>query len=474
MEMVPHVQSALLLLRYCAVPSSIHSFRTIPPSYTCNHAITHDKLIRKCVQHLLKCEVNEEENTSFQSAWQQMTLPISKGGLGLMKMELLHETMYLSSWLEAIPIANQIGANRSFASTWYTSQLFKDTSVIKQTMNCIREKIDDEATKTILTTLLPQTPDNLLVTPFRYTKLQHSISDLLHDQTSKKLMNNVIGIENQIRLKSVASENALDWLKTIPSDPAMEIADDIFRIRLIRILGLPLSSIVHIPQKCTCGETIINPQQTNHFLICKQNRIQTHDNMVTEMKNMIRCAGLKCDTEILGVAIFPGRCTDSNLRVDLFSTTLMDARSTVGDVTIRNPFPTSSLMGTTNVIAQAEKSKNRKYKALCDEAGYKFETYAFDHYGLFSQDVKSVIKRMSKEAKSSYRDYTWSSPSFGTYWKQRLSCRLQKILGYKELALIKESNRAHSILPGGHVAQNADIEQVQLENAFSELNLLAA
>ena len=126
------------------------------------------------------------------------------------------------------------------------------------------------------------------------------------------------------------------------------------------------------------------------------------------------------------------------------------------------------------MLSQAEKSKNRKYKALCDEAGYKFEIYAFDHYGLFSQDVKSVIKRMSKEAKSSYRDYTWSSPSFGTYWQQRLSCRLQKILGYKELALIKESNRAHSILPGGHVAQNADIEQVQLENAFSELNLLAA
>jgi hypothetical protein len=202
-----------------------------------------------------------------------------------------------------------------------------------------------------------------------------------------------------------------------------------------------------------CGANIEN-DDSYHFLTCHKYRIKTHDLLVYELKHMIHTAGFKVESEKLGVYVFPGRCIDNNLRVDLLSTSAVHAQSIVGDVTIRHPHsPPSSTVSMTDALTQAETSKINKYKALCDDSGHKFEVYAFDHYGRMSRDVQTLLNRLKKHARDfsdmmMFDSYNWAAPSFKAYWRQRISCSLQKFLGQKELLTMQESHLAHGVTLG--------------------------
>ena len=130
------------------------------------------------------------------------------------------------------------------------------------------------------------------------------------------------------------------------------------------------------------------------------------------------------------------------------------ARPIVGDVTIRDPHP--PCLEDTNpadALAVAKKDKERKYLKYCKEAHFDLQVYAFDMYGRMSDDILSLLNTLNNSDKenSSYsrreEKYNWTCTTFRKYWRQRLSCCLQRSLAIKELSLVNKSMKQHSSLP---------------------------
>lgn len=457
-QSVPHIQSQLLLLRYCAVPASMHLFRTLPPRISLSYAKAHDKLIRTSLNKIL---FNDPQHQMDDHAWTQATLPISLGGLGLTSMERLCNVMYVSSWIEAVPIARKVGTFYQpilINPNWYTQHLFNQTSIACASRLKVISQITSSANGDDTHSMLPTSITDLHKSPYPYVKLQQTLSRRINDNVLEHLKNNVIGLENQVRINSASSLGALDFLKCLPSDRHVTINNSVFQIRLCRILGVAPN--MTMPPKCLCGFIPTDTQTTKHYVNCEKKRIWTHDVVKHEVRNMLVSGGIHVEVEKSGMDIFPGVCVNNSLRVDLFSHSVVDSQTVVGDVTIRKPYSPSPISGLNNdAISSAIANKRSKYQTLCDNAHHKLEIYVFDHYGRMSPDLFTALTRSSesykilKPAGAVPDPLKWTGPSFKSYWRQRLSCRLHWALGVSELVMIQASQRG---MLGTGGAQDSD------------------
>ena len=75
---IPDLQSAWLLLVFCAATRANYLFRSVPPHAADEHARDHDDAMRRCISQLLDVEIPDE-------SWAVASLPLSVGGLGLRK-----------------------------------------------------------------------------------------------------------------------------------------------------------------------------------------------------------------------------------------------------------------------------------------------------------------------------------------------------------------------------------------------------
>jgi len=173
--------------------------------------------------------------------------------------------------------------------------------------------------------------------------------------------------------------------------------------------------------------------------------------MVHEVKSMIRDVGVQVSVEVPAYAIFP-TCLDKSLRVDLFSISSLANQPVVGDVTIRDPHPPSVVSNPTDALMTATNNKESKYLKHCEDAGFDLQVYAFDFFGRMSDDIISLINTLNKsDDKISYsrnnEKYNWTCSTFRKYWRQRLSCCLQRSLAIKELNLVNKISKQHSCSP---------------------------
>lgn len=186
------------------------------------------------------------------------------------------------------------------------------------------------------------------------------------------------------RLNSVSAAGAGDWLRSLPTETALYIDNDPFRVRLRRWLGMPPHCV--LPQNCSgCGAPLDPATNASHLEVCKSRRHFVHDRMVVEFKQMILDANVGCQSELQARSVFPSSDIDGPLsqkRVDLFYIVHSDNAQTVGDVTIRHPCPPSAVAHAPSdrlEIADAEKTK--KYGELCAAEGHRLETFGLEQYG---------------------------------------------------------------------------------------------
>ena len=96
---LPDLQSAWLLLTFCAAPRAQHSLRTIPPSATTRYATAHDTAIAGALAALLG------ESTGLPAAAQELAfLPTQLGGLGLCSATRTKEAAYWAAWADLLPV----------------------------------------------------------------------------------------------------------------------------------------------------------------------------------------------------------------------------------------------------------------------------------------------------------------------------------------------------------------------------------
>lgn len=100
---LPDLQSAWLLLTYCAAPRAQHLLRTLPPSMSAPYARAHDAAIWHTLQNML----GEDTEAALAPARDLAFLPARLGGLGLFYAEHLAPAAYWAAWADALPVLQQ-------------------------------------------------------------------------------------------------------------------------------------------------------------------------------------------------------------------------------------------------------------------------------------------------------------------------------------------------------------------------------
>ena len=91
---VPDLQSAWLLLLYCAVARGNFWIRTVPPEHVSEFAQAHDAGLWQCLCDILHVDPHAVSPTARDMA----TLPESLGGLGLRNAFRLRQAAHWASW----------------------------------------------------------------------------------------------------------------------------------------------------------------------------------------------------------------------------------------------------------------------------------------------------------------------------------------------------------------------------------------
>ena len=103
LQRLPDLQSAWLLLAYCAAPRAQHLLRNVPPADILPYARAHDAAIWNVVEGLLGGQ-GPDEGDAWLAARAVAFLPPSFGGLGLLSAERVSPAAYWAAWADALPV----------------------------------------------------------------------------------------------------------------------------------------------------------------------------------------------------------------------------------------------------------------------------------------------------------------------------------------------------------------------------------
>ena len=99
---VPHLQSAWLLLLYCAVPRANNLVRSLPPDIVRDFAEAHDKSIWSTFQQLVGYP--QADGDPYLAKVKHIAFqPIVRGGLGLRSMALIASAAYWAARADILP-----------------------------------------------------------------------------------------------------------------------------------------------------------------------------------------------------------------------------------------------------------------------------------------------------------------------------------------------------------------------------------
>ena len=120
---LPCLQSAWLLLYFCAVPRINHLLRTLPPRRALIAAASHDISIREVFQNIFGIASRadwsfELHGITYDNWVHQSTLPLRLGGMGLRDSARTAPAAFWASWADSLPDSVQqfpgVGRNMLF------------------------------------------------------------------------------------------------------------------------------------------------------------------------------------------------------------------------------------------------------------------------------------------------------------------------------------------------------------------------
>ena len=97
---IPDTQSAWLLLSFCAAARANFFLRAVSPDLTDQFAASHDDGVWQCLCRILKI-------LPTCGAWEQSSLPLWKGGLGLRSAHRTQPAAHWASWADALKMVHE-------------------------------------------------------------------------------------------------------------------------------------------------------------------------------------------------------------------------------------------------------------------------------------------------------------------------------------------------------------------------------
>ena len=389
-------QSSMLLLRYCHVPRLNFLARTILPGQLQLATSIHDQQSRSCFSALMKC------NNFSSQQWEQIVLPIRKGGFGLTAMAPVRTLAFLSSWAFSI------------------KELPLRFPILQPLIDAITNASPIESS--IGKELQQALPSNksLLVLASHSTKLQHRLTEEFMETKINCLMEDTPTTRDAARLRSLQGKGAGAWLEAVPSSQKLALKPSEFRLASFLRLGhsMPFSSLIN---NCNCGRPV--DDSGYHLLTCKTGGgpVWTHNSIVSVWSDCLKIHHKKEPRN---------RFTNTDDRPDITCFNCGSGSSVELDVAMAHPwssdiFPTSAI--TDGAAARRrEKRKEDKYQHERLPAGdfLSFVPLVFEHFGRWGEKAEGFLKELSKE--STDEDGHRNTCEFVGYWRKRLSLQIQK------------------------------------------------
>ena len=234
------VQSAMLLLRCCHVPSLNHLARTVQPDLLVPASTIHDSKTKETFSELLGYDMIADK------FWLQASLPIRLGGFGMIPLLSVRQPAFVASWANVI-------TNLPFR--------FPDLRPLIDTLLSSSSSPISEA-------LAQSVPPGKHISDYLSSveKVQHQLSSVAATSKAQNLLDNFPTARDAAHLRSSKGKGAGAWLNAIPTLEVFALSSCEFRLASFLRLGLPMS-LSNWTTTCNCGADI--DDSGYHLLTCK-------------------------------------------------------------------------------------------------------------------------------------------------------------------------------------------------------------
>ena len=372
---------AFFLLKNCfSIPRWVYFLRTAPCFIKPEILVKFDQTIKSSLSDLLNLSLTD-------AAFDQASLPVANGGLGLRPASEIALPGFLSS----------VEACRPFTKLLLPQNLQDYISIHWNTaLTQWKEKAG--------TTNLPDLP-----------MYQSSWDKPLYEARFQNLLVSAQCASEKARLLAISSQSSSDWLHAMPL-PSLGLHLDPSSLRIASALrlGLPLCQ----PYKCICG--VMVEQNGRHGLSCKKQvgRISRHNEINDLIKRALVQANISAVTEPPGLFRSDGKRPDGMTHFPW-----KRGKNLVWDVTVCDTLCSSYVLKCSKSPSSAadtrETSKKLKYKSLAED--YHFTPIAIETFGAWGTESHKIIKEIGKKVME-----TTGEKRSTFYLTQRISIALMR------------------------------------------------
>ena len=348
---------ALFLLRHCfAIPKLTYFLRTAPCFMNESLLGNFDNTIKESLVDIL--------NTSLSDfSYNQLTLPITKGGLGLR----LTSEVALSGYLSSV------------CATKSTVRLLLPTNVMSES-DIFWDRAFDTWKQITFQSTAPQNPI-----------YQSNWDKEIYEFNYQKLLTLAPNKVEKASLLAVSSENSSDWLYALPiASLGLKLDPMTLKISCGLRLGSPICHQYH----CVCG-VLVEPFG-RHGLSCRfqMGRRSRHDQINNLLKRALVQAKISAINEPSNLSRQDGKRPDG-----LTLTTWKYSKCLIWDTTVADTVSQSYVdQCSKNAGAAAETRENIKSSKYTELAQtYLFTPIGIETFGSWGSEGHKIVKEIGKK-----------------------------------------------------------------------------
>ena len=358
----PHME--FQLLKSClSFPKVAFSLRTVDTSRHQQFRQKFDWAVRETLEGILGTPLTSPQ-------WQQASLPVASGGLGLRLADTHGAAAFLSSF----------GASQLLVQEMrWRQQDFNGTNV-DSALEELNTLLGDHLTQGEVTVMT-----------------QRKLSALVDEESHSRLLQATAVPRELARLNCVSREGAGDWLNALPSKTlGLHLRRTEFITAIRYRLGLPVFRVQGECPMPACHVT--NDIMGDHAISCAigGERISKHNHVRDAIFKAAVEAGLGPVREPDG--LLPG---SDDRPADVLIPIWTEGRDTALDITVVNPLQQALLARASeegdSAVEHAHKAKLRKYEERCDAEAITFLPLAVDTFGGWHKVGLATITKLGKQ-----------------------------------------------------------------------------
>lgn len=340
-----------------------------------------------------------------QSSWDQASLPVACGGLGIRAISDISLPAFLASLHASSTLINSI----------------LSPTIVESECEYLKEAME------LWTSRFPNLP--IPGSP----NLQKCWDSLIVQEKYNSVLNNVDFREKAVILSAACKESGA-WLEALPSPQLGTLLD---KQSLQIAVALRVRSPICHPHICVCGSDV--DSSGHHGLSCLRSagRISRHNSLNNILKRAFQSAEIPCILEPPGLFREDGKRPDGVTLIPW-----KNGQCLVWDATCTDTVAPSHVIGSSRSVGfaanLAEQLKHNKYKAI--KQSHLFCAFVVETLGSWSNDAIGLFNELGKLIRSNT-----GVPMAKAFLRQRISIAIQR-------------GNAASIL--GTVAPCAGLEEV--------------